>query len=112
MRSSQSTQVEQYQAHCQSMQERIGQKGMVQHCFADQAKADALLAWLKQQANLKALGIDKASVKKEEQPDKSNLYVVRLSQEQRDAILGLTAADKELLVVSGPNNETPLHKAA
>jgi ankyrin repeat protein len=90
MLSGQKNQLEQYLKLCQPMQEEcIGHTGMVQHRFVSEADAVALSNWLRQQANLQVLGIQKVSAAKEADSAGKVVYVVRLTKEQQATIISV-----------------------
>ncbi len=115
MLSGQTPQARQYLNLCKTMQGQEparGREGMLQHRFVNEADAIRLVEWLKQQTNLQSIDIGKANARQEVQPDESILYVVRLTQKQREAILTLQTTDEMLLEVDPATNETGLFIAA
>ncbi|GAB4223578.1 MAG: hypothetical protein Tsb005_19150 [Gammaproteobacteria bacterium] len=79
---------QQYQQLTQGKCEiKTGYTGMIQHWFTHKTDADHFTRWLKSQSALKAHGIDKANVKKENLNNSAQAsYVVRLSSKQLSVI--------------------------
>ena len=72
----------------------LGKQGMLQHHFTDQKRAEEFKDWLKSESILKPLAIEKANV---EENKESKTWVVRLSENQYNVLMGDAKQFSQLL---------------